>query len=131
MKFEPKEKKQVSQDNHSPALPGDDVAVHPFVNSFANIGAMMGRDLGVVALRAIENQRSGMGAVLFWTGKNAPDVIRNKVPESHREKMYAAMLIPVGAEVPPFTFSDVDADSLAAMKVTVIDGSQLVVFVTK
>lgn len=104
--------------------PGDDPAVHPFVNAFANIGAIMGRDLGVVALRAIANQQ-GMGAILFWSGGQVPDTIRAKIPEDLRGRLYGAMLIPVGAAVPGFNF--VDAQVQAA-EVTVVDGSKLVAF---
>lgn len=101
-------------------------AVHPFVNAFANIGAMMGRDLGVVALRSIENQRGNTGAVCLWQKEHAPKVILDKLPPDMLEKLFAVMLVPVGVKVPGFNFTDVEVQ---AATVTIIDGSQLVAFI--
>lgn len=115
----------------APALPGDDAAVHPFVNAFANIGAMMGRDLGVVALRAIENQRGGMGAVLFWAVGRVPQAIVDKLPKdpAFHQRLVGVMLIPVGAQVPPFNFiDDEEGKRIQSAEVTIIDGSKLVAF---
>lgn len=106
--------------------PGDDAAVHPFVNAFANIGAMMGRDLGVVALRAVEAQKGNWGAICTWSVGHIPDTIIAKVPQEYQAALYAVMLIPVGVVVPAFNFVDVEVQ---AMTVTIIDGSRLVAFV--
>ncbi len=116
-----------SQDN-TPRVdkkPGDDPMVHPFVNAFANIGAIMGRDLGVVALRAIENAKGQPGAILFWMNGRVPDTILAKLPEELKAKLYGVMLIPLGAEVPGFNFVD---QQVQAATVNIVDGSKLVAF---
>jgi uncharacterized protein with ACT and thioredoxin-like domain len=99
------------------------------VNAFANIGSIMGRDLGVIALRAIENQRGNHGAVCFWMNGRVPDVILAKLPDDMRAKLFAVMLIPVGADVPPFLFQGVE--NLQAATVTIADGSKLVAFLSQ
>ncbi len=102
--------------------------VHPFVEAFANIGSIMGRDLGVIALRSIEAQRGNPGAICLWVGDKIPDVLVLKCTAEMQKRLFAAMLIPVGGNVPPFAFTDKEVE---AATVTIADGSQLVVFLEK
>jgi hypothetical protein len=111
----------------SPAQPTpENAAVHPFVNAFANIGAIMGRDLGVIALRSIEAQRDGHQAVLAWASGHIPDRVLAKVPEDMRGHLYVVMLIPAGVPFPGFNFVD---EEVQAAEVTIADGSRLVAFI--
>src|SRR4051812_20734529 len=49
-----------------PKPKGEEVVVNPMVQAFAAIGAKLGNQMGMLALRSIEAHRGGIGAVLLW-----------------------------------------------------------------
>ena len=99
---------------------------HPFVKGMANAGAILGRDIGVLALRAVEGVRDGgLNAVLYWTGDRVPEAIRAQMTDQMRDNLHGAMIVPQGARMPLFTFHETQVRTASRV---LADGSQLIIF---
>ena len=71
----------------------------PLLQAFMMMGKVLGRDLGIIALRALEQQRGGIGATLFYEGeaKKTVDVqVDGKAPED----IDWIRLVPPGGDYP-------------------------------
>lgn len=101
-------------------------AAHPFILGLANAGAILGRDIGVLALRSIESQSDAdLRAVLVWTADRIPAAIAKELSDEMKVGLHSVMLVPVGASMPSFNFADQKVRSATRM---LIDGSKLYVF---
>jgi hypothetical protein len=124
MKFAEKEDKKVvaMAKQEKPEV----AQVHPFVTGLANAGAILGRDIGALALRCM-NQARGEGfhdAVLYWPASRVPTVLKQQVPDEMLARLHGMMIVPDGTEVDGILFGD----TVRAASRILTDGSRLVLF---
>jgi hypothetical protein len=103
-----------------------DPTVHPFVQGLANAGAILGRDIGIIALKSMNSSR-GEGfheAVLYWSADRIPSAIKIQIPEAMLAKVHGVMIVPKGATIEGFLFEETTRAASRPM----VDGSQLVIF---
>lgn len=100
-------------------------SMHPFVKGMANAGAILGRDIGVLALKAIHEAANQACPVLYWTADFIPLHIKTQVPAEMEGKVHGAMIVPHGAVIPTFNFTDAKVRTASRI---MMDGSQLIVF---
>lgn len=122
MKFEAPAEKPAAE----AANDGIETVVHPFVQAMRAIGSGIGRDIGVLALRAIEAQKGGVAAVLYWQIDNVPEVIKLQVPTELLKTIQHVFVLPAGTTLPPLGAEVFDKQRI--LKRDLADGSQLILF---
>lgn len=82
-----------------PESNGGGQPMNPLQLGFIQMGAALGRDLGLLAVRAVEAYKGGVGAVLFYEGEAVKQItvqIEGKAPSGHDW----VMIIPPGVPYP-------------------------------
>lgn len=96
---------------------------NPFVVALARMSAGIGRDVGLLALRAVAGAREGGGAILVWDGE-VPDSVELQLPFGKTTTL--AAIIPPGRGIPTWLLDRFAGAGGEVIKKENADGSWLI-----
>lgn len=108
-----------------------ETSVHPFVLSMARMGANIGKEIGLLALRALEANKNGPASICVWHDEaKMPEVVKTMLPADVKATM--VVIVPPDTLVPQYLLEVLSKDGAGSvLKRENVDGSWIMCRVAK